>query len=79
MNPSISLQIQGIIMLVIGIAIRYWIAKRKFNRRAITGAQQFNSYQESIFIRVFEWLAKWAGIILIVTGVILIIMRYVKH
>ena len=79
MKPSISLQVQGIIMLVIGIAIRYWIAKRKFNRRAITGAQVFNSYKESVFIRVFEWLVKWAGTILIVIGAILIIMRYVKH
>lgn len=79
MNQSISSQTIGVILIVTGIGMRYFIAKRRFNRRAITGAQLFHSYEQSLFIRFFEWMTKLVGILLILIGAILLIMRYVRY
>ena len=34
----------GIIALVLGLGLRYWINRRKFYRRSPTGAEGFSSY-----------------------------------
>lgn len=41
----------GIIALVLGLGLRYWINRRKFYRRSATGAEGFSSYEKSVIIK----------------------------
>jgi uncharacterized membrane protein len=79
MNQLMNFQITGVIVLVAGIAIRYVIAKRVFNRRAVTGMQLFRSCGQSLFTRFLEWIAKLTGTLIIIIGAILLIWHYVKQ
>lgn len=62
----------GIIPIVIGIALIYWIGRRKFYRRSMTGAEGFSSYESSLVIRFIERLGKWIAYILIIIGLVFI-------
>ncbi|HWK58350.1 MAG TPA: hypothetical protein VNQ80_13485 [Parapedobacter sp.] len=60
----------GIIFLVIGLGLRYWINRRRFYRRSPTGAEGFSSYEKSVAIRLVERLGKWIAYALIIFGVL---------
>lgn len=60
----------GIISLVLGIGLIYWIGRRKFYRRNAMGAEGFSSYEASIFIRFIERIGKWLAYALIVFGLL---------
>lgn len=62
----------GWIALAIGIAIRFLIGRRKFNRRAVTGVEQFSSYGKSVAVSWLEKLFKVIGLALMLLGLILI-------
>ena len=49
----------GILFLVLGLALRYWINRRKFYRRSPMGAESFSSYEKSIGIKFIERVGKW--------------------
>lgn len=44
----VSSLVIGIIFLVLGLALRYWINRRKFYRRGPMGAEGFSSYESSV-------------------------------
>ena len=48
----------GIIALVFGLGLRYWINRRKFYRRSSTGAEGFSSYEKSVVISFIERIGK---------------------
>ena len=60
----------GIIALVLGLGLRYWINRRKFYRRSPTGAEGFSSYEKSVIIKTSERLGKWIAYALIIFGVL---------
>lgn len=60
----------GIIFLVVGLGLRYWINRRRFYRRSPTGAEGFSSYEKSVAIRFVERLGKWIAYALIIFGVL---------
>jgi preprotein translocase subunit SecG len=60
----------GIIALVLGLGLRYWINRRKFYRRSTTGAEGFSSYEKSVAIRFVERAGKWIAYALIVFGLL---------
>lgn len=72
-RPSIF---YGLILLAVGIFIRYRVGKRKFNRRAITGVETFSSYESSVLTRFLERIAGLIALLLIVLGLGLLIMHY---
>jgi len=62
----------GLLLVVIGLFIRYHIGRRRFNRRGLAGLQQFNSYGAGLITTVIESLINiigtltlWAGIFLL--------------
>lgn len=55
----VSSLVIGIIFLVLGLALRYWINRRKFYRRSPTGAEGFSSYEKSVAIKTAEKFGKW--------------------
>ena len=64
--------VMGIIPLVIGIGLIYWISRRKFYRRNAMGAESFSSFEASVFIRFIERVGKWIAYALIIIGILFI-------
>lgn len=60
----------GIIALVLGLGLRYWINRRKFYRRSPTGAEGFSSYEKSVVIRLVERIGKLVALALIILGLL---------
>jgi preprotein translocase subunit SecG len=60
----------GIIFLVLGLGLRYWINRRKFYRRSSTGAEGFSSYEKSVATRFLERIGKWVAYALIIFGLL---------
>ena len=58
----------GIIFLVAGLGLRYWINRRKFYRRGPMGAEGFSSYESSVIIKLLEKFGKWVAYALIIFG-----------
>jgi len=66
----VSSLVIGIIFSVAGLAIRYWINRRKFYRRGPMGAEGFSSYESSVFIKFIERIGKWIAYGLIIFGLL---------
>ncbi|MDR2223135.1 MAG: hypothetical protein LBE34_10405 [Flavobacteriaceae bacterium] len=64
----------AIIFLFIGIALIYWINRRKFYRRNVAGLEGFSSFEASVFIRFIERLGKWLAYTLILFSVLLFLL-----
>lgn len=62
--------IMGIIALVLGIGLIYWISRRKFYRRNAMGAEGFSSFESSVFIRFIESVGKWIAYALVIIGLL---------
>ena len=60
----------GIIFLVEGLGLRYWINRRKFYRRGPMGAEGFSSYESSVIIKLLEKFGKWVAYALIIFGLL---------
>ena len=60
----------GIMALVAGLGLRYWINRRRFYRRSPTGAEGFSSYESSVIIKNTERMGKLVAIALIILGVL---------
>lgn len=66
----VSSLVIGIIFLLLGLALRYWINRRKFYRRSSTGAEGFSSYEKSVAIQFVERIGKWLAYALIIFGLL---------
>lgn len=60
----------SILFLVVGLGLRYWLNRRKFYRRSITGTEGFSSYEMSVGIRFIERVGKWIAYALIIFGLL---------
>uniref|UniRef100_F4C5T5 Molybdenum ABC transporter permease n=1 Tax=Sphingobacterium sp. (strain 21) TaxID=743722 RepID=F4C5T5_SPHS2 len=60
----------GIMALVVGLGLRYWINRRRFYRRSPSGAEGFSSYESSVIIKNAERVGKLVAIALIILGVL---------
>ncbi len=61
----VSFIVVGILSLLSGIGLIYWINRRRFYRRNVAGLEGFSSFEASLFIRFVERLGKWLAYILI--------------
>ena len=66
----VSSLVIGIIFSVAGLALRYWINRRKFYRLGPMGAEGFSSYESSVFIKFIERIGKWIAYGLIIFGLL---------
>lgn len=69
MNPALFL---CIIALIIGVSLRYWINRRKFDRRSPMGVEGFSSYEKSVVVTFFERVTIWISIGLIIFGLLML-------
>ncbi|AKH95205.1 molybdenum ABC transporter permease [Elizabethkingia anophelis] len=69
-NKIMETLVIGIIMLTVGIALYYWISRRKFYRRNVAGIEGFSSFEASVIVRLLERLGRWISYILIIFGIL---------
>lgn len=72
-------KIIGIVMLVTGIVIRYFMKRRRFNRRNQYGAQGFDSYEHRNVTVFGESLMRMVARILILAGLFFIFLVWVNR
>ncbi|SFT05379.1 molybdenum ABC transporter permease [Sphingobacterium wenxiniae] len=60
----------GIVLVIVGIGLIYWINRRKFYRRNGMGAEGFSSFEASVFTRFIERMGKWIAYALIIVGIV---------
>jgi hypothetical protein len=63
------------ILLGIGLATRYIISRRRFNRRGIAGLQLFSSYEKWWITTRIETLLNFLGWLAILSGIFLLIFK----
>lgn len=73
MNTSLII---GTLMILFGIYLRYWINRRKFNRRGPNGLEHFSSYEKSVATRSVEGFGKLLAYAFILIGLFLIINNW---
>jgi hypothetical protein len=73
-----TLRIVGAILISLGFLIRYIVARRKFNRRAMTGAEGFRTFERSWSISLAERIVRWVANILILGGIFVLFAFAIK-
>lgn len=69
MEKSILL-LSGILCLLIGLGLQFWIGKRRFNRKNIIGLEGFSSYEKMLFVRFIERIGKIISYVVILLGIL---------
>ena len=69
------LTLHAIILIGIGLAIRYIISRRRFNRRGVAGLQLFSSYEKWWLITRVERLFNFLALLAILAGAVLLIFK----
>jgi len=69
------LTLHACILLGIGIIVRYWIGRRRFNRRSIAGLQLFSSYEKWWLVTRIESLINFLALVAIIAGIVLLIFK----
>jgi len=69
----------GLILLAIGLFIRYRIGKRRFNRRGIAGLQQFPTYGRAVMVTALEKLILFIGNLSLLAGLLLLAVAGFNH
>jgi len=68
-NEMIS-DFNALLVLVLGLIIRYLIAERQFKRRNVAGLQQFSSFSQGLFTTAIEWIMKVMALLMIILGIV---------
>ncbi|MDY3318203.1 molybdenum ABC transporter permease [Riemerella anatipestifer] len=66
----------GIVILLAGIALRYWINRRRFYRRNAAGIEGFSSYEKAVIVRILEKFGKLIAWAFILLGLLMSIASY---
>jgi hypothetical protein len=70
-----SITLHACILLGLGLAVRYIISRRRFNRRGIAGLQLFSSYEKWWLISRIESLFNFLALLAILAGLFLLIFK----
>jgi len=69
-HDNITLIVIGIIALILGIAIKLFIGRRRFYRRNQSGLETFRNYKGALIISLLEKVITFIGGLLIIIGVL---------
>lgn len=69
------LTVYAIILLAIGLLLRYIIGKRRFNRRGIAGTQYFKSYGVALVTTIIERIINIIATLMIMGAIFLYLIR----
>lgn len=70
--------ILGLFFFIIGIALRYWINRRKFNRRNASGLEGFTNYERATATRFLEGLIKLIAYAAIIIGLLFLLTYWME-
>lgn len=70
------MKILAIILFFTGIALRYFIKRRRFNRRTYTGAEIFKSYETAWLTTLVEKFGFLLGTLMAIAGLIILIVMW---
>lgn len=70
------MKIIAVCLFLIGVALRYMIKKRRFNRTSFNGFQSFNSYEGAWVIQLAERLGFWLGTLMAIAGLIVLFVMW---
>jgi len=76
-TPS-SMKVWGIILLIIGFTLKYWIGRRRFNRTNSLGVQAFKTYEGMRLTKLFEGLVQLTGNVLMILGVLAFLIGLIE-
>ncbi|UOE51311.1 molybdenum ABC transporter permease [Mucilaginibacter sp. SMC90] len=74
-----SVELFGGFIVLIGLALRYWINRRRFNRRNGAGVQLFSSYEKKVVLTLGERLLKLLGLVFIFFGIYVMLAGYAQR
>jgi uncharacterized protein YneF (UPF0154 family) len=66
----------GWILLVTGIIVKYFIARRRFSRRGPGGLQHFSSFEKGLLITIIEYVFSLLSYLLILGGILFLGFYY---
>ena len=69
----------ALVLVVIGLFIRYHISRRRFNRRGIAGLQLFSSYTKWLITTRLESLFNFIAYLLIIAGMFIMACGWYAH
>lgn len=68
--PFMHAHPKSISLLAVALLIRFWVGRRRFNRRGLGGMQHFTSYGKALFTTVFEKILMLIATLLIVAAIL---------
>jgi len=79
MSSGKSVELFGILIVLAGLMLRYWMNRRRFNRRNVAGVQVFSSYEKRVVLTFGERLLKLLGLVFILFGIYVILAGYAQR
>ena len=64
-----------LILIIVGLIVRYVIGWRRFNRRGITGLQLFSSYEKWWLTTRMEAVINFLALLAMIAGLILLLFN----
>ncbi|MBT2561333.1 molybdenum ABC transporter permease [Pedobacter sp. ISL-68] len=74
-----SVQVYGTVILIIGLVLRYFMRRRRFNRNNAFGVQEFKSFEHKSVVQPLERLVRIIAAALILFGALLLIVEWYNH
>ncbi len=65
----------GIALLIFGIAVKFLLSYRKFQRRGVAGLQHFSNYWKGVLIITLEKFAGISSLFIILLGLVLVFLE----
>lgn len=75
----ISINVIASVIFIVGASLRYWVNRRRFNRRNFSGIETFKSYEHKTGVRFMDQLFKLIAWLLMLGGAILFFMIWVGN
>jgi len=69
-----DLNTNGLILLFVGLLLRFLIGRRRFRRRNHAGVEVFSSYMASQIILLFEGVFNLLGLFMIICGIVAVLV-----
>ncbi|MEB2776494.1 hypothetical protein SYJ56_14320 [Algoriphagus sp. D3-2-R+10] len=71
-SQDLVVSILGVVLVLSGFAIRYWVGNRRFKRRGPGGLQHYSSYSKALIVTAIERIANLLSIPIILGGIFLL-------
>ena len=68
----------GLIMVILGGAVKYWLSRRAFYRRGVGGLEEFNSFEKAVVTSLWEKPLHIISFLTIIIGVIVILVSFMS-